>query len=80
MLHQNLAVARGAAAPQRRLLAGRKAPVAAKGHTLKIDPSYYGQITRQETQKAGEPPSLLRASVFIFYGDVADGGRGDAVS
>lgn len=54
--------------------------MAAKGHTLKIDPSYYGQITRQETQKAGEPPSLLRASVFIFYGDVADGGRGDAVS
>lgn len=41
----------------------------AKGHTLKIDPSFYGQITGRETQELGEPALLLR--VFIFYGDVA---------
>lgn len=64
MLHRNLAAARVATAPQRRPLAKRKAPEAAKGHTLKIDASYYGQITGQETQELGGPVSLLQTECF----------------
>lgn len=66
MLHRNLAAAREAAAPQRRPLTETRAPAAAKGHTLKIDPSYYGQITGQETQEGSEAAALLPDECFYL--------------
>lgn len=72
MLRRNLAATQVAAAPRRRLLTERRAPAAAKGHTLKIDPSYYGQITGQETREAARRRRrCCERSVFIFYGDGA---------